>query len=96
MNMPRIALHFWKNTGAARPRFSREDYITASVVAFVIALVALLGYDAYIFYQDIIERGSNAPAASPRTKFSESDIDEIVTLLDEREKKFNEILLENQ
>lgn len=95
MNVPRVTLRFWKNTGAARPRFSREDYITASVVAFIIALVALLGYDAYIFYQDIIERGANTPSATARSKFSESDIDEIITLLDEREKKFNEILLKN-
>ena len=96
MNMPRIALHFRRNTGAARPRFSRGDYITTSVVAFIIALVALLGYDAYIFYQDIIERAAGSPAASPRTKFSESDIDEIIMLLNEREKKFNEILSGNQ
>lgn len=95
MNAPRISLRFWKTTGAARSRFSREDYIAASVIAFAIALVALLGYDAYIFYEDIIERSAGAPAVSPRTKFSESDIDEIIILLDEREKKFNEILLKN-
>lgn len=96
MNMPRITLHFRRNTGAARPRFSREDYITTSVVAFAVTLVALLGYDAYIFYQDIIERAANAPAAPARQKFSESDIDEIIMLLDERKEKFNEILLKNQ
>ena len=94
--MPRIRLHFWKSTDGAHPRFSREDYIATCVAAFVVTLVVLLGYDAYIFYQDIIERAANAPATSPRTKFSESDIDEIIMLLDEREKKFNEILLENQ
>ena len=96
MNVPRIRLHFWKSTNGAHPRFSREDYIATCVAAFVVTLVVLLGYDAYIFYQDIIERGAGAPSLPARSKFSESDIDEIIMLLDEREKKFNEILLENQ
>ncbi len=95
MNIPKLKLHFWKSTGAAHPRFSREDYVAGSVVAFVIAAVILLGYDAYIFYQDIIERTAGAPAQTARSKFSEGDIDEIIMLLDEREKKFNEILSGN-
>ncbi|GEM_PF-5098200 len=96
MNVPKLRLHFWKSTDAAHPRFSREDYIATCVAAFVIITVVLLGYDAYIFYQDIIERGAGAPQPPARSKFSESDIDEIIMLLDEREKKFNEILSKNQ
>ena len=96
MNLPKISLRFGKKTVKGLPKFSREEYILWSAVTFVVAAVALLGYDAYIFYQDIIERAAGLPPATARSKFSERDIDEVIMLLDERKEKFNEILLKNQ
>lgn len=96
MNLPKLSFHFGKKARIRLPKFSREKYILWSVALFVCAAVVLLGYDAYIFYQNVIERAQSAPAARASQKFSESDIDEIITLLDEREKKFNEILSGNK
>lgn len=82
--------------GSLLPAFSREQYIMGGCILYFLIALALLGYDAAIFYQDVLNRAAGAPPSSAQLRFSERDIDEIIALLDEREKKFNEILLGNQ
>ena len=82
--------------GRFLPAFSREQYIMGGCVLYFLIALTLLGYDAAIFYQDVLNRAAGAPPFSSQSRFSERDIDEVITLLDEREKKFNEILLKSQ
>lgn len=74
------------------PSFSRNEYIAASFGLIILFAIGLVAYDAYLFYQDVLERSIGTAPQTSKLKFSESTIDEVITLLDEREKKFNEIL----
>ena len=73
-------------------RFSRDDYIYWSVLILCISFLGLTGYDAYMFYQDVFNRSRIPLDVTPPYRFSDKDIDEIITLLDERTDIYNNIL----
>ena len=73
-------------------RFSRDDYIYWSVLILCISFLGLTGYDAYMFYQDVFNRSRIPLDVTPPYRFSDKDIDEIITLLDERQNAYDDIL----
>lgn len=77
-----------------RTRFipwARTHRLLVGVLALIVLFMAVLGWDAYLFYRTNVQQWS-AAAAPPERRFSEKDLDWVIQLLDERAQKFNDTL----
>lgn len=72
--------------------FSRKDVIFYGVLAVFVLILSLTMWDGFVFYQTLFEERGEVQVVSSFEKISSEDIDEVVRILDEREKKFKEIL----
>ncbi len=71
----------------------RRDFIFLAFLGIAGACVALLVFDGYLFYTTVTREPVALPsAAEKRIPVSGRDIDEVIQLLDARDRKFNEIL----
>ena len=70
----------------------KEDLLSWGVVALGLFFLLIILWDAYLFYGTLAQvRTAEIPIKKIAT-FSSAEIDEIIELLDERQKKFEEIL----
>ena len=82
----------FRKSGSVFSKFSQDSYILGSVLALAILFALFLGYDAYLFYQEVIDRSIGTPPTLLQTKFSEGELDEVIHLMDEWKKKFDDTL----
>ena len=87
-----------KNIGLAGMKkkmsaLTRRDFIFLAFLCIMIACLSLLVFDGYIFYTTVTREPVAPPSsATRRIPVTRQDIDEIIQILDARDKKFNEIL----
>lgn len=85
-------LPFLKKRGGA---FSLTDGIWIGFVALVILFLAITIWSGYFFYSRVVikpEFDNEVITRRPPLRLDVKDIDEIIGILDERQKKFDEIL----
>lgn len=75
-----------KNSG-----LERDTVILWGIALLLLLFMALLFWDGYIFYAAAV-RERVAPTPIPTAMFSQKEIDDIIVILDDREKKLNELL----
>ena len=74
-------------------RPGRHDLIFAAFLGIVMVCALLAVFSGYLFYTTVTrELMPHTSVTKKYTPVSARDIDEIIHLLDERDKKFNEIL----
>lgn len=73
-------------------QFSREDFVFWGVVSVFSLTLSLVLLDGYIFFQTLFQEREEVMAVGTFEKISPEYIEEVMRILDEREKKFNEIL----
>ena len=79
--------------GKNSPGISEQDVIFSVLLGVILIGLALFSADAYLFYATVMRRDA-PPVASPqvRVPLSGENIDEVIRLIDERARKFQEIL----
>lgn len=85
-------LPFLKKGGGA---LNLTDGIWIGFVALVILFLAIALWGGYFFYSRVVikpESGNEVITRRPTARLDVKDIDEIIGILDERQKKFDEIL----
>lgn len=70
----------------------REVILISGVSLLVMAFVAVVLWDIYLFYGTVAKAGSQGVVAVPKIEVSPQEIDEVIRSLDERKEKFNSLL----
>lgn len=70
----------------------REHGIVAGTYALALLLIGILLFDGLIFYASVIRPREAATGSERKIDLSEQKIADTLNLLDDREKKFNDIL----
>lgn len=96
MNFPFLKFNNWFAFRGAKKhtlRLSHEDILFWGSVFILVLFLALVLVDGYMFYQSVTlqRKVTYALEYKPKTILSQ-DLDEVIKLLDERQKKFEEIL----
>lgn len=81
---------FKKRSGQIRP----TDFVWSGLVALVILFAAMALWGGYFFYSRVVVPPESGYEISGKrsVEIGAGDVDEIITILDERQKKFDEIL----
>lgn len=82
---------FKPSSGNKFSALNREDIIFVMVMALVVVLLALIFWSGYLFYESILVYEEPA-VQRPGSLFSSKEIDVVMLLLDDRQKKLTEIL----
>jgi len=70
-----------------------DNLIFWGVIFLIVLFIALLMLDGYIFYSSVIGKREIAVISEPpASSLSPKELDEVINLLDERQKKFEKIL----
>ena len=92
MKLPSISSinfsNFFKNVKG----IGRDDYIYWGVTSMAILLVLLIGWAVYVFATTASGEKAGIVASVRSISLKETDVKEVIELLDEREKKFKEVL----
>jgi hypothetical protein len=95
--MALLSLKFLKKTSGGRlfSPHSPGEYLFWSSILLLAIFCGLLAYDGYLFFSVTNTPNESVDKSKSVVRVAEGSIDEIIMLLDEREKKFNEILHTN-
>lgn len=77
------------------PRLMRDDFITLGGLAVIIGLVAMIFLDVYLFWRVILKDrtiSDQIQEIKPLLKFSQTDLNSVINILDERAAKFDKIM----
>lgn len=72
-------------------RLGGDNVIFTGVLVLAALLLALILWDGYVFYRTVLVPREQEKIAAPNV-FTKSELDEVINILDEREKKFNDLL----
>jgi hypothetical protein len=91
--MTLFGLKFNLNLSRKFIRLSRQEFLLWGTIAVFVLFFALTAWDGYLFYSVLVkERVKRADITSSSDIIKVKDIDTVIQLLDERQKKFEEIL----
>lgn len=96
MNFSFLKFNNWFALGGAKKhilRLSHGDILFWGLVFITILFIVLIMLDSYVFYQSVILQRKITHAFEYKSKtLLSKDLDEVIKLLEKKQKKFEEIL----
>ncbi len=74
------------------PAFSREEIVFLATLFSFLFLAAIVAWDGYIFYVSVQKTPPPDVGANPARLVTEKQIQDVISIFNAREKKFQEIL----
>lgn len=73
-------------------QFTREDLLVWGIIISIFSLFLIIGVDTLLFYQTLALEKEEAQVLPQKiTPVSEKDLEEVIKLLDERQKRFDSL-----
>lgn len=71
---------------------TRQNLLLGGFLALVILLLAVVAWDAYLYYRTNVEQRLRAIEVAPPSVLPVAELEEVIRLLDEREQRYQDTI----